>query len=326
MAESLFIQILKPVTNYALVPLWFALLAFIITEILVIKKGISLREGVKGKTFGLVIATAILWLARHFVPVEWYMPLEIITVKLMLGILATILTMKLAVFYFSEIAGSENSLKELGIGAGISESKIAVEDAIKLCKEDEGAVNDGVAVTMLENTTELLRNFVMLTVVIIALGALPYPPAYFTIPMLSMTLICLGVYIGFNWKSTHADAPEYSFFFPKKTMISMIAFIALYYLAFFAFDKLGYAGLYILLIICSIIYGSTTLFVILAMMLSGNLTVMSSMYAIVIMSAGSIMSNTLYSYIGGSKKLGFYLLITSAATILIGIGTMLVFA
>jgi hypothetical protein len=66
--------------------------------------------------------------------------------------------------------------------------------------------------------------------------------------------------------------------------------------------------------------------VILAMMLSGNLTVMSSMYAIVIMSAGSIMSNTLYSYIGGSKKLGFYLLITSAATILIGIGTMLVFA
>jgi hypothetical protein len=109
-------------------------------------------------------------------------------------------------------------------------------------------------------------------------------------------------------------------------MISMIAFIALYYLAFFAFDKLGYAGLYILLVICSIIYGSTTLFVILALMLSGNLTVMASMYAIVIMSAGSLTSNILYAYLGGGKKLGFYLLITSAATILIGVGTMLFFA
>jgi len=325
-SESAMIGILKPITTYALVPIWFALLLYIITEILCIKKGISLREEVHQKNFGLVAATALLWLIAFWVPEKAYMPMNVISFRLLFIILAIIATIHFIVFYFSEMLAPNNTLRELGTGAGLSSSRHAVMTAAKMCKKDEDLTNDGAATIMMASTTTVLRNFLILTITGIVLNAFKFPPLFFWISMLSMFIICLVSHFLFNWRSSKAEAPEYSFFSPKNTIFFMIIVLVVFYLSIFAQDKLGFTGLYALTGLTGIIYGGAPIFVLLALMLTGKITVMIALYAAIIASSACIVSNIFYSYIAGAKKLSWYLSIAGAAAIFVGIGLMLILA
>ena len=164
--QSYFMSILKPIATYALVPLWSALLLYIITEILCIKKGISLREGVKGKNFGLAAVTAILWIITSWIPSRIYLPQNAITLKIFTGIIALILTIKFVVFYFSELLAEENTLKELAIGSGIANARLVDTTVAKMVSEDDSLTNDGAATLFLENTVLIFRDFLIMSVVL----------------------------------------------------------------------------------------------------------------------------------------------------------------
>jgi len=324
--QSTFLTFLKPITTYVLVPIWFALLIYIITEILCIKKGISLREEVHQKNFGLVSATALLWLVAFWMPPKLFMPLNVISFRLMFIIFAIITTIHFIVFYLSEILAPDNTLRELGIGAGLSSARHAIMTAAKMCKEDEDLTNDGAATIMMASTTTVLRNFLILAITGIVLNAFKFPPLFFWISMLSMFIICLISHFLFNWKSSKVEAPKYSFFSPKNTIFFMTIVLVVFYLSIFAQDKLGFAGLYTLTGLTGIIYGGAPIFVLLALMLTGKITVMVALYAAVIATSASIVSNIFYSYIAGAKRLSWYLLIAGASSIFIGVGLMLILA
>jgi len=321
--ESLFLQVLKPITTYVLVPLWFAILIYIITEVLCIKKGISLRDGVHEKNFGLVAVTALLWLITFWIPERAYMPLNAISFSILFGIFATVLTLHFVVFYFSELFAPENTMRELGIGAGLTSVKHATTAAAKMCLEDEELAKDGTAIIMLTNTVIVLRNFAIIALLGLYLGILETIPVFFWVSMLAMGVICFVSHLIFNWKSQKAKAPEYSFFSPKNLLLSLLIFVVVYYLFVFAIGRFGSAGLYTLTGLTGFLYGGAPIFVVLALLHSGTIAAAVALNAAVIATMASIASNVFYSFLSGAKKLSIYLLISELIVISCGIVLML---
>jgi uncharacterized membrane protein (DUF4010 family) len=324
--ESFAIQILKPITTYVLLPLWFAILIYIITGITTIKKGISLREGVHHKTFWFVAITALLWLVTLWLPNNTYLPGNSITYQLFIGMIATIMTLYLGVFYFSELVAPENTLRELAIGAGITNTKLSLKNAIKMFKNDEDAVKDSAAMLMLTNTATILRNFIVMVIIGIFFKVFNTPPLFFWVSMISMAVVSVVAYFLFNWKSQKEEAEEYSFFSPKETIISVLLFFVFYQVGVWIFTKLSYVGLYMLTAILGVAYGGMPLFIIVALLLAKKVSVMVALYAVIIGTVASVASSSTYAFIGKSRKLGIYLAIAEASVILVGIGTLLVLA
>jgi uncharacterized membrane protein (DUF4010 family) len=322
--ESATIQMLQPIAKYVLLPIWFALLVYIFTEILCIRKGIGLREGVHGKTFLMAGMSSIFWIATSVIPPTIMMPMDAIPIRTLMAIFSIVVTLHFIIFYLSEMIAPSNTLRELAVGAGILDTRIAVTKSAKMASKDEELANDSTATITLSNASMIIRNLAIMTIAGIAFNAYSFPPLFFWVSMLSMAIIFIVGHFFFSWKSEKKGKTEYSFFSPKNTMLVLIIVLVVYYLAFFANAKMGAIGLYIVIGLAGLLYGGIPISILLGLMLAGKISAMVALYATVIGTSASIFSGILYSYLAGAKKLATYLIIITAAAVAIGLGIMLI--
>lgn len=320
---STFATILKPIAEYVLVPLWFALLIFVITEALCIRRGISLREGVKGRTFLFVAVAALFWLATLWIPAEIMMPYQAISLRALTGIIAAIISLNLLVFYFSELIGPENTLVEMGICAGLVNHKLAGDTANSISADNEEAANTSASLLTLSSATTIFRDLIGISLIGIFMG-FEFPPLYFWATILVMGMTALVSFFIFRHRSGEEEAPEYSFFSPKDTILFLIIFIVGYYLILAASQKFAFAGLYGATALIGLMYGGVPAFAVGALLIAGHLTPEAAFFAVLVGAAASLLSAILYAFMSGSKKLGHYLAISGLAAISIGFALLMV--
>jgi len=302
--------------RYILLPIWFALLLFILLEFFSRKKGVSLSEEFHTKSFTVSAGLILGWLIFIFLPSGIFLPLRHLTLRFVVGVLMLVITVQYLMFVALEFFSVGRTIITLGIGAGIIKSTLAAGIMGKLCADDEGMVFQGATSVMIANAVLVLRNFLIIFIVGAWLGLFIAPPAFFTVTMLVMFLGSAAAAAFFYHKGGTAPA-DFVIFSPKATLLFMAVFVAFYYLAMFVLKNFGYLSFYVLAMLAGFLYGGAHLFIVASALLLGKISLEAAFLGAVFVTFGSLLSDLPYAFINGARRLTMFLAIATVPTVIV---------
>jgi uncharacterized membrane protein (DUF4010 family) len=310
--------------RYLLFPLWVAIVAYIATELVSRRRGITLGEEFHTKSFIISASVVLGWMVFLLIPSEIYLPLEQIGVRFVYGVFMLVLTYQYFVFIFTSLVSRAKTALGMGAGAGLLRSTLAVSVWGSICAEDPNLSHEGAASIMMANTVMVLRNFVIVWVIGAFLGLFVFPPTLFVAPMAVLFLFCAGVTLA-NIKlgAEFTQEEEIETFSLRAIAIFMTVFIVMYYLAVALIERFQFAGIYVLSGVAAFLYGSAHLFIIASLLFTNIITIDVAFIAAVIVTAGSILSDLPYSIYAGADELTKLLLVSEAIPFAAGIAVLI---
>ena|GEM_PF-5131282 len=306
--------------KYLLFPILIALLAYIATELLSRRQGVTLGEEFHKKSFAISASVVFGWLVYLLIPVEIYLPREEIGVKFVFGIFMIVLTFQYLVFVLTNMVSRAKSVLGIGAGAGLIRSTLAVSVWSSLCADDPRLAHEAAASVMMANTVMVLRNFMIIWVIGAVMGLFVIPPNIFLAPMLAMMLFCGAVSIAnIKMGASIAEEQKVETFSLKAIGLFMAIFVVMYYLALALIDRFQFLGLYVLSGIAAFLYGSAHLFIIASLLITNVISLEVALIAAVIVTAGSVLSDLPYAYFAGAIELTKLLLVSEVMPVIAGI-------
>lgn len=304
--------------RYILIPIWVGLFIFVLLELLSRKKGITLSQEFHTKSFAVSVSVVFGWLFYLLLPSGIFLPMKAMDLKFVLGIFMLIVTFQYVVYLMTELLSPQKTVVSLGISAGLVRSTLAAGVMSKTCAGDPGATYLGATAISVAKATLVLRNFLIITIVGMWLGLFSSPPLFFVVPMLLMFAAC-AIAAVFFYKQSGGGPAEFEALSLKASVLFIVVFIVLYYLALGIISNFGFLGLYALSGVAGFLYGAAHLFIVASMLFLGEITIDVALIAAVIVTLGSMLSDLPYTFFSGARELTKVVLISAIVAFAAGL-------